>query len=192
MKLQAKLESNPQSAAQRAQPTTRLAGTVALTALLALTIFTALNPLPAHAACPSVATATRFTFSSDGAQVTDNQTGLVWARCAAGQTWSANSCSGTAGAYTQEDALSYAQSQSGWRLPNIKELASLVDAGCYNPAIDATAFPNTPAMLFWSATPFANNSAKGLTVDFYYGGVGNNPRTGSFNAFPVRLVRASP
>jgi len=44
-----------------------------------------------------------------------------------GQTWAnaGSSCTGTASTYTHEQAPAYAKTQTGWRLPNVKELASL-------------------------------------------------------------------
>ena len=41
---------------------------------------------------------------------------------------------------------------SDWRLPTIKELASIVNLGTYDPAIDTEYFPNTQFSLYWSAT----------------------------------------
>lgn len=110
--------------------------------------------LSAHAACPSWPTAERFTVS--GEEVTDKRTGLVWKRCSEGQTLSGSSCTGTAASYKHEQALARAKSANttdsatGWRLPNVKELASLADKGCQSPAIDSTAFPGTPSGVYWS------------------------------------------
>ena len=140
-----------------------------------------------EAACPSFSN--RFTANADGSQVTDSRTGLVWARCSAGQTWNgANACTGTAIGYTHEAALTYAQSQSGWRLPNAKEQASLSDKGCLNPAIDATWFPNTQSQWYWSASPYVGSSNVAWYVYFANGYVDYSNRDLSLY---VRLVRAS-
>ena len=42
---------------------------------------------------------------------------------------------------------------AGWRVPNVKELESLIDRGCANPAISGGRFPDQPAVDFWSSTP---------------------------------------
>lgn len=95
--------------------------------------------------------ADRFSYSSSGSEVTDNATGLTWRRCAEGMTWSGSTCTGSAATYTHEGALQQAQSQSSgqnWRLPNVKELSSIVDDRRISPAIDPVAFPNTPGNWF--------------------------------------------
>lgn len=140
-----------------------------------------------QAVCPSLATATRFTLN--GAVVTDKVTGLLWARCSLGQTWTGSICTGVASTFTHEQALQYAQVQSGWRLPNVKELSSLVDRGCLSLAIDPVAFPGTPPASYWSSSPDAADSTIAWSVAFDTGGVENyNGR--SFNLH-VRLVRTS-
>lgn len=138
------------------------------------------------AAGPALAQA-RFSYSLDGTEVVDSQVGLVWRRCSAGQTWTASSCTGNPTSFTHEEALVYAQKQIGWRLPNIKELSSLVDASRFNPAIDGNAFPLTPNALYWSATPDVRVPSLAWTVDFGLGGVISTGRD-SYGVL-VRLVR---
>jgi len=129
---------------------------------------------------------TRYSYSSNGAEVTDSQTGLIWQRCSAGQSWSSNTCTGTATAYTHEAALVYAQTQTGWRLPNVKELSSIVDISRSNPAIDPVAFPATPSNGYWSASPYAGSAANAWVVNFGNGYVNHYGR--DVNDL-VRLVR---
>ena len=146
----------------------------------------ALHAITAVANCPSWPTAERFTFN--GAEVTDNRTGLVWARCSVGQSWDGSTCSGSPSTFTHQAALQHAANQSGWRLPNKRELFSLADKGCSNPAIDSIAFPNTAANWYWTSSPSVGNSNGAWGVGFndddvYYG----NRHHGHL----VRLVRAS-
>lgn len=84
-------------------------------------------------------------YGLDAETVTDQQTGLMWQRgtTATTYTW--------ADASTRCDGLSLA-GYDDWRLPEIKELLSLVDDTRAAPAIDPLAFPNAPAAVFWSAT----------------------------------------
>ncbi|MGE0919196.1 DUF1566 domain-containing protein [Trichlorobacter lovleyi] len=131
--------------------------------------------------------ADRYSYSTDGSQVIDSTTGLTWQRCVAGMSWSGTTCAGTAATYSHEAALAYAKTQTGWKLPNIKELASIVDRTRSNPAIDTTAFPATPADRTWSASPYAGTSVSAWVVGFNEGYVGVNLRD---NTFYVRLVRA--
>lgn len=133
----------------------------------------------------------RYTVSTDGSTVTDSQTGLVWQRCTAGQV--PPDCMGNFKYYTHEQALAYAATQAGagWRLPNIKELSSLVDhsvpPNSGAASIDSVAFPRTPATTnFWSSTPAAINSSGAWGVYFGGGLVISNLR---YDTSAVRLVR---
>ena len=171
----------------------------------------------------SCALAAPFTVSADGQEVTDTKTGLIWRRCAEGMTANAGTCTGTASSFTHEDALTRAGTQAAatgmaWRLPNVKELFSIVDKSRLNPAIDTTAFPATPANEFWSSSPYLGPRADPFSsspsyVDetgyawhvkfdsgfIHYVGEGYKYLNGGFRnvldsrslAYSVRLVRAS-
>ena len=142
----------------------------------------------AQAACPSVSTASRYSFNAAGDEVTDSKTGLVWARCSVGQSWDGGTCTGTASSHTHEQAMSLAQAASGWRLPNVKELTSIADKGCQSPAIDSTAFPNTPSAWYWSSSPYVGHAGYAWYVVFGSGNVYDYYRN---LTYAVRLVRAS-
>jgi len=134
----------------------------------------------------------RFISSSDGTEVTDRLTGLVWSRCSAGMTWNkrAQTCDGAASEFYWKDALDYARAnrEGGWRLPNAKELFSIVNHLTESPAIDHLAFPNTPRVTFWSSTPMYSPSGiyvqvvefdSGMVYQFDY----------NFDRLALRLVR---
>lgn len=133
-------------------------------------------------------------YSANGAEVTDTQTGLVWKRCAEGMNWNGTTCMGAAALFTHEGALQTAvQAGSSWRLPNVKELSSIVDKNITtSPAVDSNAFPATPPNLFWTSTPFAANTSYAWIVDFSVGTVAGNPRSNSPYPTYVRLVRDGP
>jgi len=155
-----------------------------MSAKLAMGLLLVVAMWGAHAACPT----TQDRYVAAGAEVTDSKTGLVWARCSVGQTWSGSACTGVATSITHEAALAYAQGQSGWRLPNVKELTSLADTGCVNPAMNSTAFPNTAFTWYWTSSP---NAAGG---NYAWGVYSSNGDVGNFNhneSGHVRLVRAS-
>jgi len=73
-----------------------------------------------------------------------------------------------------------------WRVPNVKELQSLVKYTAISPSIDTSVFPNTPNGWFWTASHYFNCSNCSWIVSFDYGYVGNN----HYKAVFVRCVRA--
>ena len=140
----------------------------------------------------------RYTDHKDGT-VTDNKTNLMWKQCSEGLSGS-GCTAGTATTYTYKAAIELAENAtfatySDWRLPNIKELRSLVTRDRYDPAINSTLFPNTPLsfktnvnynIAFWSSSPSANNEISARRLNFDKGDDGNSNRGTSYY---VRLVR---
>lgn len=136
------------------------------------------------------AAAAPFNLSADGQEVTDTKTGLIWRRCPENMAASGGACIGTAATFTHVQALQRASAQAaaGWRLPNVKELFSLIDTSRISPKIDVAAFPNTPPNNFWSSTPYVAGFADhAWLVNFSYGAVNMDDRAFKY---PVRLVRA--
>lgn len=122
-------------------------------------------------------------FSVSGDEVTDLQTSLIWQRCSVGQSWDGTTCSGSATVHNWSEALVMATAD--WRLPNIKELTSIVEIACYAPAVNLTVFPETESNLYWSSSPYADNSSAWIAPF-------NNGRDGAVNKLEdhyVRLVR---
>jgi PKD repeat protein len=140
-------------------------------------------------------------FKALAGEVTDNKTALVWRACAEGMSFDTGNCFGTPSVFTHEDALIQAsQVGNGWRLPNSKELASIVDMSFINlttrtAAIDSVAFPSTPPRVFWSSTPSgpyaATPTGQVNVVEFDSGKSSGLSRTDTqgTNLFMVRLVR---
>ena len=124
--------------------------------------------------------------------VTDSRTGLMWDRCALGQ--SGPGCATGAASYLSWQAALDAAATVGtykgyndWRLPNLKELRSLVEECRINPSINEFAFPNTPTAIFYSGSPFAADANGAWSVYFGWGGALGQVRG---SAYQVRLVRA--
>jgi hypothetical protein len=141
----------------------------------------------------------QFTDNGNGT-VTDNKTGLMWKRCSEGQAWSNNTCTGIAASYTWQNALKQAQAvnnsagfagKKDWRVPNIKELRSIVERQCKAPAINLTVFPNTLSpTLFWSSSPtalYGDNDTK--TAWIIYSDDGHGRWINKTNRALVRSVR---
>lgn len=130
---------------------------------------------------------------NDNGTVMDNNTGLMWQRCSAGLSNDAV-CSGTSSEMTWQDALDYCNGlslagYSDWRLPNIKELRSIVDNTQYANAINETYFPNTPSFPYHaSSTTAAFEPNKAWEVYFSSGFVSSREKTSALN-FSVRCVR---
>jgi len=74
-----------------------------------------------------------------------------------------------------------------WRLPNIRELLTLVHYGASTPSIDTTYFPNTVASSFWSASSYGPFPAHAWFVQFIDDSVYALGKRDS--GFRVRLVR---
>lgn len=101
----------------------------------------------------------RFTYSTDGAQVTDAMTGLVWRRCSLGQAWDEGICKGDANTFTHKDIGVIVKTlYEGWRVPTKKELSSLVDETETWSKINKAAFPATPRGGFLTWTPPVGDS----------------------------------
>jgi hypothetical protein len=75
----------------------------------------------------------------------------------------------------------------GYRLPTVKELLTIVDFSKSNPAIDSNAFPNTPAVAFWTATPLAGSPPTSAWFISFDDGYAGNADMGQPNR--VRCVR---
>ncbi|MFH7043306.1 DUF1566 domain-containing protein [Paucibacter sp. JuS9] len=148
----------------------------------------------------------------DGALIWDASTGLVWMRCAVGQTWDGSACvreSSSFNLFSLQQARSLPdrfnaggwQGHADWRLPTIGDLESLVQCRddtkrilrgdgfiCYShdkPTIDVTYFPNI--LKEGNASLFRTSSS--LVIDFADGGK-MNAYAADHRPYFVRLVRS--
>lgn len=154
-----------------------------LAALFAVAVLV-LGGLPSSMALAATTPTSDFTDNGDGT-VTHKTTGLTWKRCSEGMTWTGSTCSGTAQQYTWDAAM--VLGSSGWRLPTLEQLKTIIDSGNGSPTINQTVFPKTPPAGFWSATAHADSSGNAWYV-YFYNGYGHND--GKAYTFHVRLVRS--
>jgi len=121
---------------------------------------------------------------------TDNVTGLMWGGSSETDdyTWAAalSSC-----AVTMNISPGYAHCMD-WRLPNVRELMSIVDYGIVpRPTINTTAFPGTAEYPYWTSTTYAyaSGNTNAWYVEFRDGYVGTDSKT---ICHYVRCVRGGP
>jgi len=126
--------------------------------------------------------------------VTHTKTGLMWKQCPEGLS-GAGCATGTAATYTWQGALQAAESLNAaggfagftdWRVPNIKELHSIVEHQCDLSSVNATIFPATGIHNYWSASPSFSITSRAAAIIFDSGFVNHHSK--SF-AFRVRFVR---
>ncbi len=130
----------------------------------------------------------RFTVQADTNCVTDNLTGLVWARDA-----NMNNAAVMNGELTWTNAISYCATlnyggKTDWRLPNAKELYSLLDLGRSGPALPSGhPFTNVQLDYYWSSSTYATGTDNAWYVSLNDGGVGgNSSKSSPHYVWPVR------
>ena len=139
----------------------------------------------------------RFTDKGNGT-VKDNLTKLIWLK-------NANAF----GVRTWEQALSDANTLSSgsagltdgsmagdWRLPNRKELESLLDFAYYGPALSSAsgmsqwtsgdAFIGVQSSIYWSSTTYSGYTAGAWGVDLSDGSVSYGGKANTYYVWPVR------
>ncbi|MEO5346678.1 MAG: DUF1566 domain-containing protein [Magnetococcus sp. YQC-9] len=132
----------------------------------------------------------RFTDNGDGT-VKDNLTGLVWmknANCWGGQNW-ANALSKVASLNAGSvSCTGYTTgTHTDWRLPNKRELISLIDSSQHSLAFPSGhPFSGVQADYYWSSTTYAGFTDDAWIVRLYNGYVANFGKTYSYYVWPVR------
>lgn len=171
--------------------------------LIALVFLASLAGNPVHAACTAGVAAENVAESTpngdfhafDDGTVGHLKTGLIWKRCAEGQVWSGTQCEGQAllmnwGSALQRAVAATDAGAADWRVPNRKELESLVEFCGHSPAINLTQFPGTLVERFWTSTTFIDTLSRAWDVNFSDGYSGASSKT--LHLLAVRLVRSAP
>jgi len=152
----------------------------------------------ASAACVGTLTASTPTadFVDHGnGTVTHTRTGLMWKQCSEGLS-GAGCATGVVTLHTWQAALQLAETLNAgvgfatfkdWRVPNRKELNSIVERQCANPAVNGTIFPSTLSTPYWSASPSTGNAVLAWGVNFSNGFDSQSNK--SVNLLSVRFVR---
>jgi hypothetical protein len=133
---------------------------------------------------------TRFTNNGDGT-VTDNLTRLIWlknANCAtvSPKTW-ATALTSVAALAHGACGLTDGSAAGDWRVPNVRELYSLIDLSKYGPALPAGhPFTGVQNNWYWTGTTFSGNTSFAWYVYLYYGSVSGGGKTFTNYVWPVR------
>jgi hypothetical protein len=116
--------------------------------------------------------------------------GLMWKQCAEGLS-GAGCATGTATSMSWMAALTAAVADNtagydDWRLPNNKELQTIVELCGHNPSINLSVFPAAPASRFWTSSTYVGAPNSAWIVGFDNG---DDYVSQKSNGFYVRLVR---
>jgi hypothetical protein len=123
----------------------------------------------------------RFTVLSDTNVVQDNLTGLMWARNA-----NLDGTKDWAGALSYCQALDHG-GYTDWRLPNVRELHSLIDLGRFNPALP-TGHPFTGWVAddYWTSSMLADPSGDAWFMRLLDGYIDVSGTNAASYVWPVR------
>jgi hypothetical protein len=139
----------------------------------------------------------QFEDNADGT-VTDRASKLMWMRCSTAQRWAQSLCVGSADKLDWQLAQQAVKTmnQSGeffykdWRIPQLRELATITERQCGSPRINLAIFPNTPADFYWTSSASASKAATGELYALSFGADGLRPDPKA-QAHHLRLVRSA-
>jgi hypothetical protein len=165
--------------------------------------------LGGHAAAQQVCDTRKFTLSAPAAQFEDNADGtvtdtaskLMWLRCSDGQQWADGGCTGQPASHSWQSAGQRAAEINrlgifffnDWRVPQLRELATITERQCKNPRINLAVFPQTPPAHYWTASARPNQNVP-ITDGFAFAlafDVEGMRYTDKQDALHVRLVRSA-
>ena len=120
--------------------------------------------------------------------VTDNLTGLIWlknANCFGLRVW-ATALTDDNTVNNRECGLTDGSVEGDWRLPNVREMQSLIDYGRYNPALPS-GYPFTGAQseYYWTSSTYPDSTYAWIMY-LGNGSVGLIDKTPTFYVWPVR------
>jgi hypothetical protein len=132
----------------------------------------------------------RFTDNLDGT-VSDNLTGLIWlkdANCYGSKTWDKAVAIAYLDLADGKCGLSDGSSPEDWRLPNVRELLSLIDYGKDFPALPSNhPFDNVLSNgYYWSSTTNEAHPSEAWMVRLIEGSLDGENKDNTWHLWPVR------
>jgi len=145
--------------------------------LLVVFCMLSLSPLGYAQRCNENGRSARVDFIlHDDGTVTHKKSGLMWKVCSQGQEWELGLCVGEPSRFNWKQALQEPSiinagqdRYSNWRVPNIKELISIVEFNC-SPAINEEIFPLTD-FGYMSSSPSSQVVVRSLDGSEFVSGV---------------------
>jgi hypothetical protein len=148
---------------------------------------------PLYASCTTQKVDGSPRFISKGDEISDQKTSLIWQRCSYGMEWTKDKgCTGALKLLSFREAEEVAaKAGGGWRLPSLRELATLLDTDCGVPAVNKSVLSDIKP-IFEDGSPYWTSTDAGMLnmtyyVDFMKGFVDAHSRG---LALGVRLVRS--
>ena len=150
--------------------------------------FTCFNAGGVETPCVNLPTA------SENEVVTDSITGLMWQRQVPDLYTGCTGGNPVGSLCAWQEAIDYCEtldygSHQDWRLAKPHELYSIVNNGRNDPAIDTTAFPDTPPEDHWSSLSDVGDTSIAFYMGFDFGHTYLGPKT---NYYDARCVRSGP
>lgn len=143
---------------------------------------TAGNPPVEDCHYSSIASSPSYTDNGDGT-ITDNITGLMWVKDGNSVGCNNGATLNWEGALNFCDTSTFAE-YTDWRLPNVRELQSIVDYTKSGPSINTTYFLNTKITYYWSSTTPVGFTTNAWCVAFNQGDL-----TSAYNKINNAYVR---
>lgn len=149
----------------------------------------------------------RYTFNLVDGTVIDTYTGLMWQRCPVGHSLDANGTTDNTSddrcdangdtsvnwqAALQASIGDSTSGRSDWRVPNLKELESIVEPNCALPALNNAVFPRSAVSSLWSSTPSPLNGAAAMSLELGFAETLSTLKTTPADVLPVRTTDQPP
>lgn len=126
------------------------------------------------------------TDNGDGT-VSDNTTGLMWAKDGNGLGCNSGGLLSFANAITWANGLSFA-GHTDWRMPTIREAHTIINFSGFNPPVYNPPFVNMKPETYWTSTPHPLWSANGYYISYFDGRTTSQDKANALYVMAVRTI----